>query len=249
MEPEGRPHAKPGLFPVTRHSVLERLASGDAESRARARDAVAAAYWNPLYKYLRLRWRLAPEDAEDLVQGFFAVALDQGWLERFDPARARFRTFLRVCADRFVSNQREAAARQKRGGGVAPLRLDFASAERELAAITPAVHDDPDAWFQREFARALCARAVARTRAELEADGRAAQFELFARRDLADVESPPSYAELAAATGTSVTQVTNHLHAVRKRFREHVLAELRAATASEDEYRAEARDLLGIEWP
>jgi hypothetical protein len=74
-------------------------------------------------------------------------------------------------------------------------------------------------------------------------------FRLFERYDLADVEPAerPSYAELASEHGLPVTQVTNHLHWVRKEFRATVLATLREITASEAEFRAEARALLGVD--
>ncbi len=45
--------------------------------------------------------------------------------------------------------------------------------------------------------------------------------------------------------GLNDTAVTNHLYAMRRRFRETVLATLRESTATEQEYRAEARALLG----
>jgi hypothetical protein len=39
--------------------------------------------------------------------------------------------------------------------------------------------------------------------------------------------------------------VTNDLHAARRRFREIVLARLRELTADDEEFDAEARELLG----
>ena len=51
-----------------------------------------AAYWRPVYRHLRARWRVREEEAEDLAQGFFAAALEKGWLARYEPARGRFRS-------------------------------------------------------------------------------------------------------------------------------------------------------------
>jgi RNA polymerase sigma factor (sigma-70 family) len=237
-----------GSFPVTRHSVLERLSSPEPHVRAAARDALAVAYWNPLYKYLRMRWNLPREDTEDLVQGFLATAFEKGWLDRFEPERARFRTFVRVCADRYVANWRQSGLRLKRGGGAVHLSLDFARAEDELGRIEPAVEQDHDAMFRAEFVRALFARAMDTVRSRLEASGRGRQFALFERHDLSDGDGL-SYADVAREFGLGVTQVTNQLHAVRRMFRERVLEELRAVTASDEEFRDEARDILGLEWP
>ena len=73
--------------------------SDDPRERARALDTLVAAYWRPVFQHVRGRWRAPTEEAEDLAQGFFAVALEKGWLERFDPREGRFRTFLLACLD------------------------------------------------------------------------------------------------------------------------------------------------------
>src|SRR6266545_8142728 len=91
-------------FPLTRRSVVRAAASADPETRRRAFEALVAAYWRPVYKYLRLEWSAPGEDAEDLTQGFFARALEKGFFDRFDPSRSRFRTYLRTCLDGFVAN-------------------------------------------------------------------------------------------------------------------------------------------------
>lgn len=55
-------------------------------------------------------------------------------VERYDPARARFRTYLRLCLDGFASNARKAERRLKRGGDVTLVPLDFQAAERRDGA-------------------------------------------------------------------------------------------------------------------
>ena len=57
----------------------------------------------------------------------------------------------------------------------------------------------------------------------------------------------PTYATLAGETGLRVTDVTNQLAWARRAFREIVLARLREVCASDEEFRAEARDLLGVD--
>src|SRR5439155_26153422 len=58
------------------------------------------------------------EDAKDLTQAFFTRTLEKNSFERYDPAQARFRTYLRTCVDGFVANERKSAGRIKRGGAV-----------------------------------------------------------------------------------------------------------------------------------
>jgi predicted transcriptional regulator len=52
---------------------------------------------------------------------------------------------------------------------------------------------------------------------------------------------------VARELGLTVAQVTNYLHFARRRFRELILAHLRDLVADDEEFRAEARDLLGLE--
>jgi DNA-directed RNA polymerase specialized sigma24 family protein len=119
-------------FPVTRLSVLAAARSADATERGSALDLLFGAYWKPVYKYLRLKYSQAPQDAQDLTQGFFAELLERDLLARFDPAKSRLRTYLRLCADSFALNEIKAASRKKRGGEFAHVALDFSAAEEEL---------------------------------------------------------------------------------------------------------------------
>ena len=51
---------------------------------------------------------------------------------------------------------------------------------------------------------------------------------------------------LAAEFELPVTQVTNHLAWARREFRRIVLDRLREMTGSDEEFREEAKDLLGV---
>lgn len=236
-------------FPATRHSILVAARSGDADERRRAFDVLVASYWRPVYKYLRLRWHASAEDAEDLTQGFFARAFEKGFFDRFDPARARFRTFLRTCLDAHAGNVRVAARRLKRGGATQTLSLDFASAEGELRLQPAAPDTDMEEYFHREWVRSVFGLAVDGLRRQAEARGRGIAFEVFRRYDLEDADATdrPTYAELGRALGLPATQVTNHLAAMRREFRALVLDALRGQCASDGEFRAEARSLLGVD--
>jgi hypothetical protein len=233
-------------FPSTRHSIIERIRAGGSDVRRQAFGDLVQGYWKPVYTHLRLTWRLDPDDAQDATQSFFAEAYEKGWLERFEPAKARFRTFVRVCADRFAQNRRQAAARAKRGGGIHFVALDFEGAERDTLARLSSPALDPDALFHQEFIRALFERAVRSVRQELDAADKPAAIALFERYDLAPREGD-SYASLAAEFSVTTTQVTNSLALVRRRFRGHALDALRAVCATDDEFRREARELFGVE--
>ena len=229
-------------FPTTRRSVILALASGDAEERTRAFDTLAACYWKPLYKYARVAFHRSREDAEDLTQGFFARAFEKESLAAYDAGKASFRTFLRLLFDRFASNEWKAEQRMKRGGGA--VHLDFDAAEAELGRES--VTATPEEYFQREWVRSVFGVALDRLRAACEAEGKQKQFAVFETYDLDD-DRGVSYRELAVRFDIPESQVTNHLAAMRRRFRETVLDALREVTATEQELRAESRALLG--WP
>lgn len=235
-----------GSFPPTRLTVLERIKSRQPDQRRAAFGPLIEAYWKPVYTYLRIRWGLPPEEAQDATQSFLASAFEKRWLERFDPSRARFRTFLRVCVDRFAMNRDQAARRLKRGGAARFVGLDFETAEGELRERPIEDPIDQDELFRREWIRDLFSRSVEEVRRECREAGQPERFELFERYDLGP-ESDLSYADLAAQLCLTVPQVTAGLAAVRRRFRARALANLCEACLTHDEYRAEAREILGVE--
>ena len=149
-----------GPFPATRRSVVLASRDPDPEVRRTAFAVLVESYWKPVYKYLRVKWQTGEEEAQDLTQSFFLATLEKGTFDRYDPARARFRTFLRTCLDGFAVNEHRAAQRLKRGGGAVPLSLDFAGAEEELAHQGLVDPINPEEYFHREWVRALFARSV-----------------------------------------------------------------------------------------
>lgn len=244
--------AGPGGFPLTRHSAILRSASDDPEVRRRGFDEVVSAYWRPVYKYLRLRWRLGSDDAQDHVQGFFTHALECDTLARFDPSRAHFRTFVRTCIDSFVLNERKAAGRIKRGGhhgfvSLGSQRFDPSGLEREIEGASLADDDDLDGWFHREWIRGVFEVSLARL-AELAAEkNKQAAHRAFVRYDLEGPEQDPrpTYAGIAEELGLPVTQVTNHLSWARGELRRILLEHLASITGSAAEAREEARAIFG----
>ena len=233
-------------FPATRHSIVAAMRSARPADRRAAFDTMVTAYWKPVFKYVRLKWRASPEDAADLTQGFFLRAFEKDFFAAFDPAKARFRTYLRTCLDGFVANARKADARLKRGGGITLVPIDFGEAEHELGLQATSLVDDFDAYFHREWLRSLFAGAAGRLRESCAARGRADRFAVFEQYDLAsDDAARPTYAALAARLGLTSTDVTNELAAARREFRRLVLEVLREQCATDEEFEAESKALTG----
>jgi len=236
-------------FPLTRRSVIEAVRSIDEDERERALEALCAAYWRPIYKYIRLRWNQPVEEAQDLTQGFFVEVLERELLEKFEPKKARLRTYLRVCVDSFVSNEDKAGRRQKRGGNIAHVVLDFAAAEEELggAVMDPAAIPSPESleeFFEKEWLRSLFTLAVEELREFCNARKRERTFRLFEAYDLQGHEKI-SYEQLARDYAIAVTDVTNALAWARREFRRIALERLRELCGSEEEFQREARAAFG----
>jgi RNA polymerase sigma factor (sigma-70 family) len=215
-------------FPDTSQSALLRLHDEDELVRRQSYEAIIAAYWSPVYGYLRRRWRERDEDSADLTQSFFSKAIEAGTLLRYDPSRAAFRTYLRICLDNFVINARREASRRR----TSPLNFDVQA---------PA--ESPEELFRQEWIRSLFGLAIEdlkNTRDDI-------RFRVFELYDLNELESRPTYADLAKQFGTTPERITNYLAAMRRDFRKAVLNRLRDITATEREFQSEARAILGVE--
>jgi RNA polymerase sigma factor (sigma-70 family) len=244
-----------GKFPPTRWSAVVAARSADGGERTRALETVVESYWKPIYKYVRIRWSKSNEDAKDLTQEFFSRLIEKNYLHDFDPRKARLRTFLRVCVDHFLANEATAAKRLKRGGAAQHISLDFEAAEAELQRSRQSMAvggagssaESMDDFLEKEFLRGLFGLSVEALRKFCEERGKQTQFRLFEIYDLEDGgASRRSYADLAKDFGIATTDVTNYLAFARREFRRISLEKLREMTASEEEFRREAKALLGV---
>jgi len=203
-------------FVSTRWTVV--LAAGHKSSPQsdRALAELCQIYWYPLYAYVR-RQGHSREDAEDLVQGFFARFLERNYLEGLSNEQGRFRAFLLACMKHYLANEFDKATRQKRGGGVQNLSLDWQDADARFH-LEPLDYASPDRAYDRAWALALLERVITRLRDECAADGKARLFEQ-ARGYLMVGESAIPYAQAAQALGVDEGAVRVAVHRLRKRYR------------------------------
>jgi RNA polymerase sigma factor (sigma-70 family) len=208
---------------------MEAVSAGGALT-AEALERIAALYWKPVCRFVRVKFGRSEDDAKDLAQSFFASAIERDFFGKFDPTRASFRTYLRMAVERFAANEYAAAKRLKRGGG-----LEFEPVEEHAAAT-----ESPEEIFEREWRRQVFALALDDLHAECEQSGKQSQWAIFAAYDLAE-EERPSYSELAARHAVAETQVTNYLAWARRRLRELVRDRLTGVTSGGSELREEMR--------
>ena len=130
------------------------------------------------------------------------------------------------------------------------LPLEFETAEGEIVPAEIRSDDDLDRYFDAEWVRHLFALTVDALRDDCAARGREAMFEVFERYDLDDAGSERlTYQKLGTLMGLSASTVTNHLSVARREFRRILLDKLKEITATDEEFRREARFLLGHDLP
>src|SRR6266513_290942 len=161
-------------FKTTHWSVVLQAGRDSSSDATAALEKLCRAYWYPIYVYVR-RQGHAAHDAQDLTQEFFAQLLRLRSLGAVAPHKGKFRTFLLVSLKHFLSDARDAARAQKRGGGRAVLSLDEDEAEHRYAADL-AVTMSPESLFDRRWALTLLNNALLRSEAEFTAADKTEQF-------------------------------------------------------------------------
>ena len=186
-------------------------------SGADALETLCAAYWFPLYAYVR-RHGFSKENAEDLTQAFFAKLLERQDFAGLKRKNGRFRAFLLAALKNFLANERDRAGRLKRGGDFTHFSLDWQSADTQFQ-IADRGQVPPDAAYDREWAVALLERVIFRLRDDSVAEGKAERFEqLKSYLTVGKGEIPYATAAVAMAMDEGAVRVA--VHRLRKRYRE-----------------------------
>jgi RNA polymerase sigma factor (sigma-70 family) len=235
-------HTLPGRsqFPTTRWTLV--VAAGDSD-RKEARSAIVSLcenYWYPLYAYLR-RCGYSRDRAQDLTQEFFIRVLEGRYLDRADPEKGRFRSFLLTSLKFFVADEADRDRAHKRGGGTV-VPLEFSSAEDRYQR-EPADDETPERIFERRWALSVLDRVVERLRNEFVQHGRSEHFERFKVLLLGQSDAP--YAALAREMKTSEGALKVAVHRLRKRYRELFRQEIADTVADPAQVESELRFLAG----
>ena len=227
-------------FPTTRWSVV--VTAGDPH-RKEARSALVSLcenYWYPLYAYLRRRG-YPTDQAQDLTQEFFIRLLEGRYLDRADPEKGRFRSFILTSLRFFVADQADRQRAHKRGGGaVGP--LEFLSGE-ERYQREPAHDETPERIFERRWALSVLDRVVEKLRNEFVQHGRPEHFDKLKVFLLGQSDAQP-YAALAREMNTSEGAIKVAVHRLRKRYRELFRQEIADTVADPAEVESELRFLV-----
>ncbi len=119
------------------------------------------------------------DEAQDLLQEFFARLLEQNLIGKADPQRGRFRAFLLTSLRNFLVNEWAKSQSVRRGKGRSPVSLDLPSGEARFVA-EPVDTLTPEKLFERRWAETLLDRVTEQLRQEHVRAGKAEHFEQLA---------------------------------------------------------------------
>jgi RNA polymerase sigma factor (sigma-70 family) len=233
--------AGPSDFPTTRWTLV--IAAADPQ-RKEARSALVSlceGYWYPLYAYIRRRGYPA-DQAHDLTQQFFIRLLEGRYLDRADPEKGRFRSFMLTSLKFFVADEGDRQRAHKRGGGaVVPLEI---SSGEDRYQREPSHDETPERIFERRWALSVLDRVVEKLRNEFVHHGRSEHFERLKVFLLGQSDAP--YAALAREMNTSEGALKVAIHRLRKRYRELFRQEIADTVADPAEVESELRFLAAV---
>ena len=214
------------------------------ETSPRSADALGElcqTYWYPIYAFLR-RKGCAHDAAQDLTQEFFARMLEKRYIDDVGPEKGKFRTFLLVCLKRFLANEWDKTQAQKRGGGKAPLSIDFEDAEGRYS-LEPGHELTAQKVFERRWALTVLERSLAGVAEEFARSGRGDLFEAL-KVYLVGESGAPAYAEIASKLKMTEGAVKVAVHRLRERYRAALRREIAATVSSEEEVDQEIAELF-----
>jgi len=207
----------------------------------RALASLCETYWYPLYAYVRRR---VPDvsEAQDMTQAFFAELLEKNYVGSATPDRGRFRAFLLTAFKHFLSKQWEKAKAQKRGGGRAPIPLDFESADSSIR-IEPASGITAEQFYDQQWAIALLGQIIKQLEAECEQSGKSKLFEELKGFIIGD-HIGTSYGQVAEKLNLTEAAAKKAASRMRRRYRELLREEIAQTVEGPDKVGDEIRNLF-----
>jgi RNA polymerase sigma-70 factor (ECF subfamily) len=228
-------------FVTTHWSLVIAAGQRGSPESVDALVTLCTTYWYPLYVFVR-RQGYRPEDAQDLTQAFFAKLLEKNYVGDADRMRGKFRSFLLTSLKRFLSNERDYARAQKRGGGRPVMSLDFESAETRYVH-EPADRMTPERLFERRWALTLLDRVLRRLHDEYAAAGKLPLFERL-KQFLTAEKGATRYGEVAQQAAMTEGAVKVAVHRLRKRYRNLLEDEIAQTVSHVEDVQDELRQLF-----
>jgi RNA polymerase sigma-70 factor (ECF subfamily) len=242
-KPPGSESAGREWFVTTHWSVVLDAKGNDSARAGEALEKLCQIYWRPVYAFIR-RNGYSPADAQDLTQEFFLRLYSKDYLRHLRDQRGKFRSFLLTFVKHFLSDERDRASAQKRGGGQPVLSLDDTSGA-EMYVAESASSESPDRLFERSWAQTVLNQALRRLGEEFYASGKGPLFETL--KDVQPGEHGAlSYVHLGGELGMTEVAIKSAVHRLRRRHREILREEIAHTVTRPEEVDDEIRYLITL---
>jgi RNA polymerase sigma factor (sigma-70 family) len=229
-------------FTTTHWSVVLE-AQGETPAAQQALEILCQTYWRPLYGFVR-RQGLGREEAQDLVQEFFARLLAHRNLETVRREKGRLRSYLLVSLKRFLATERHRASGVKRYTSGPHIPLDELL-QSEVADLELAETWSADRLYERHWALAVLEQVLGRLESEYRAARNAVLFNQL-KEFLVGERSRPTQAEIGAELGMTENAVKQAFHRFRQRYRVLLREEIAHTVIAPGDVEDELRHLISV---
>jgi DNA-directed RNA polymerase specialized sigma24 family protein len=232
-------------FLTTHWSMIQGLKVKEDKDRALI-GLLLERYWKPVYCCVR-RKGYSNEQAKDLTQGFFhEVVLNRKLVERADPAKGRFRSFLLHALTQYLIDDHRKEVAQKRIPRAKLVSLDMTDPPSLPQTVTEL---DEEQCFNHAWKAGLLDRVLADVKAWYADQGMDTHWCLFRDRliqpSLDDAEAP-TLSDLCQRYGIeNETKASNMLGTVKRRFQTVLKAHIRQTVMSGEVAEEELREMFG----
>jgi len=232
-----------GVAFTTTHWSVVLTAQGESPAAEEALEKLCRMYWRPIYSFVR-RQGVAPEEAEDLTQGFFAQLLERGSLSAVRKEKGRLRSYLLGALKYFLADEQRRAMAIKRGKGQRLIPLEELRSENRVE-MEPADPVTAEMIYERRWALTVLEQVLDRLKNEYRTAGNAALFDSL-KQLLPDEPGSPSQAEIAAHVGMTENALRQAFYRFRQRYQSLLREEIAHTVATPGDIEDELRHLIAV---
>jgi RNA polymerase sigma factor (sigma-70 family) len=218
-------------FATTHWSMVLAAGKSSSANQRQALETLCQSYWFPLYAFLRRRG-YDNHQAEDLTQAFFTHILEKHSLRTADPKYGKFRSFLLIRIKGFLSDERDRAKAQKRGGGRKILSLSFLNAEGQYA-LEPADQLSPEMLFEKSWALTVLERTMDQLEADMAKKNKQKLFEHLKVYLTTEKDVIP-YQDTATELDMTEGSIRVAVHRLRRQYRRLLRDEIAQTVGDKD---------------
>jgi len=229
---------------TTTHWSVVLTAQGESPAAQKALEILCRTYWRPLYGFAR-RQGLTREEAQDLIQEFFARLLEHRNLDTIRREKGRLRSYLLVSLKRFLASERHRASGVKRYESGPHIDLDELR-ESKVSDFEAAGTLSVDRLYERRWALAVLGQVLTRLESEYRAAKNELLFERLKEFLVGEGAGRLLQADIAAELDMTENAVKQAFHRFRQRYRVLLREEVAHTVAQPGDVEDELRYLVSV---